>query len=256
MDPNTSIGRLCLGVDDRVSLNDRIESEGQWDKSEFRDTTDSGKKKETKALTFYQMETEEASERYTTPCFVSGLHAYDGEINLDYEKNMISNEFAVKLLLDYEEKDEEKVVKMELLVDLKEELYFVKFIINPEEDDVEPKVILVRSFLRLTKGIDDFRNGIITIYPDLVSFNDDWEAILASVDDSDLPQLDVTNVPTFVCNMGEKFINKKRKCGNYKMSYSDEGPSLTVKKPLTQEEVSREDTEKDIYERIMILQEP
>ncbi|GJX08847.1 hypothetical protein Tco_0196779, partial [Tanacetum coccineum] len=195
MDPNTSIGRLCLGVDDQVSLNDRFESEGQWDGSEFHDTA-----------------------------------------NSEYEKNMISNEFAIKLLLDYEEKDGEKVVKKELLVALKGELYFVnKFIINPEEDDVEPGVVLGRSFLRLAKGIVDFGNGIITIYPDLVSFNDDsnddCEAILDSVDVSDLPQLDVIN-------------------------YSDEGPSLTVKKPLTQEELSREDIEKDIYERILILEDP
>ncbi|GKE62378.1 hypothetical protein Tco_1512745, partial [Tanacetum coccineum] len=137
MDPNASIRRLCLGLDDHVSLNDVFESEGQWDGSEFRDTADSGKKKETKAFTFYRMETEEVSERYITPYFVSGLHAYDGEINLEYEK----------LLLDYEEKDEEKF-------------------------------------------------------------------------------------------------------------YSDEGPSLTVKKPLTQVEVSREDMEKDIYERILLLQKP
>ncbi|GJZ01879.1 hypothetical protein Tco_0519840 [Tanacetum coccineum] len=119
------------------------------------------------------METEEVSERYITPYFVSGLHAYDGEINLECEKNMISNEFAIKLLLDYEEKDREKVVKKELLVALKGEIYFVKFIINPEQDDVEPGVVLGRSFLRLAKGIFDFGNGIITIYPDLESFNDD-----------------------------------------------------------------------------------
>nr|GEV14779.1 hypothetical protein [Tanacetum cinerariifolium] len=72
------------------------------------------KKKETKAFTFYRMETEEVSERYISPCFVSGLHTYDGEINMEYEKNMISKEFAVKLLLDYEEKDGEKVMKIEL----------------------------------------------------------------------------------------------------------------------------------------------
>ncbi|GKB79151.1 hypothetical protein Tco_0946046, partial [Tanacetum coccineum] len=116
-----------------------------------------------------------------------------------------------------------KVVKKELLVALKGELYFVKFIINPKEDDVVPGVVL---------------------------------AILASVNDSDLPQLDVTDVPTFTCNMEKSSRNKKRPCGNYKMSYSDEGLSLTVKKPLTHEEVSREDMEKDIYEIIMILQEP
>ncbi|GJY80006.1 hypothetical protein Tco_0492757 [Tanacetum coccineum] len=158
-----------------------------------------------KAFTFYRIEIEEMSERYITPCFVSGLHAYDGEINLEYEKKMISNEFAIKLLLDYVEKDGEKVVKKELLVALKGELYFVKFIINPKEDDVVPGVVL---------------------------------AILASVDDSDLPQLDVTDVPMFTCNMEKSSRDKKRPCGNYKMSNSDEGLSLTVKKPLTQEESS------------------
>ncbi|GJU14675.1 hypothetical protein Tco_1142641 [Tanacetum coccineum] len=123
-------------------------------------------------------------------------------------------------------------------MDLTSEILLIVFIINPEEDDVEPGVVLGRSFLRHAKVIVDFRNGIITIYPNLDSFyddsHDDWETILASMDDSDLPQLDVTDIPI----------------------YSDEGPSLTVKKPLTQEEVSREDMEKDIYERILILQEP
>ncbi|GJS29765.1 hypothetical protein Tco_0490385 [Tanacetum coccineum] len=36
----------------------------------------------------------------------------------------------------------EKLVKRELLVSLKGESYFVKFIVNPEEEDVEPSVIL------------------------------------------------------------------------------------------------------------------
>ncbi|GJR46000.1 hypothetical protein Tco_1314103 [Tanacetum coccineum] len=52
--------------------------------------------------------------------------------------------------------------------------------------------VFARSFLRLTKGIVDFRNGVITIYPDLESFcddsdnsndsGDDWDAILENVD--------------------------------------------------------------------------
>ncbi|GJV00507.1 hypothetical protein Tco_1329777 [Tanacetum coccineum] len=112
---------------------------------QYQDTTDSGKKKEKKASLFYQMETEEVSEWYITPCFVSGLHAYDGETNLEYEKNMISNEFAVMLCLDYEEKVEKK----------------------------------------LTKGLVDFGNKILTIYPDLTTFDDEsddeLEAILSSV---------------------------------------------------------------------------
>nr|GEV62659.1 hypothetical protein [Tanacetum cinerariifolium] len=38
------------------------------------------------------MDTEEVSDRFVAPCFVSGLEAYDGEINLEVEENMISNE--------------------------------------------------------------------------------------------------------------------------------------------------------------------
>ncbi|GJY40049.1 hypothetical protein Tco_0427319 [Tanacetum coccineum] len=137
MDPNTSMGRICMGEQHGVSLNDKVESEGHWNGSEFQDTTNSGEKKIAKAFTFYKMETEEPSDHYITPCFLDGI-----------------------------------------------------------------------------------------------------------------------DVPPYVCNMGKSSRNKKKPCGNYKMTYSDEGPSLTVKKPLTQEEITRKALEKDMYERILILQEP
>ncbi|GKD96868.1 hypothetical protein Tco_1380765 [Tanacetum coccineum] len=102
------------------------------------------------------METEEVCEWYITPCFVEGLDAYDGITDLEYEKNMISNEFTVKLRLPYElRKNDERVVSREVLVALKGELYFVSFIINLEEDDIKLGVIFGRSFFRLTKGIVD-----------------------------------------------------------------------------------------------------
>nr|GEV78763.1 hypothetical protein [Tanacetum cinerariifolium] len=182
MDPNTSIGRLCLEESDRVSLNDKIESEGNWDGPEYQDIADSGKRKEVKALTFHRMETEEVCERYITPCFVEGLDAYDGITDLEYEKNMISNEFAVKLRLPYElKKNGERVVL-------------------------------------LTKGIVDFGSGILTIYPDLTTF----------IDLDDLPPLDITDIPPFVCNMGKSSRNKKQPSKTYKMSYNGEGPSFTI----------------------------
>ncbi|GKE29196.1 hypothetical protein Tco_1444580 [Tanacetum coccineum] len=183
MDPDTSIRRLCLGEDNRILLNDGVESNGEWDTPEYHDITNSGKKKEAKAFTFYRMETEEISERYVAPCFVNILEAYDGEINFEHDKNLISNEFVVKLCLEHEMKNGDKVVRKELIVALKGEIYFLKFIINPEEDDIEPGVVLGRSFLRLTKGIDDFGNGIITIYPDLDPFNDDSDKANDSEDD-------------------------------------------------------------------------
>ncbi|GJZ05855.1 hypothetical protein Tco_0539648 [Tanacetum coccineum] len=168
MDPNTSIGRLCLGENDRISLNDKIMSEGNWEGPKYQDTTDSGRKKEVKAFTFHRMETEEVSERYITSCIVEGLDAYDGITDLEYEKNMISNEFSVKLRLTYElKKNGERVVSRDVLIILKGELYFV--IINDDSDD-------------------------------------EIDALLASIDVDDLPPLKITNMPPFVYKMGKIFV--------------------------------------------------
>ncbi|GJX35876.1 DNA-directed DNA polymerase [Tanacetum coccineum] len=171
MDPNMSIGRLCLGENNQGFVDEGIENMEQWEGPEFQDTASSGQEKEAK-----------------------------------YEKNLISNEFAVKLCLKYEEENREKLVKRELLVCLKGEFYFVKFIINPEEDDVEPSVILGRSFMRLAKGIFDFGNGIIAIHPELdpfldnfeetEKFEDDWDHLL-DIDFGDIPEIDKAGLPPF-----------------------------------------------------------
>ncbi|GJU64363.1 hypothetical protein Tco_1246198 [Tanacetum coccineum] len=140
MDPNTRIGQLCLGENNQGYVAEGIKNKEQWEAPEFQDTASSGQEKEAKVFTFYRME--EEGEHYFTPFYVGELHAYDGEIKLKYEQNLISNEFVVKLCLEYEERIGEKLVKRELLVSLKGEFYFVKFIVNPEEDDVEPNVVL------------------------------------------------------------------------------------------------------------------
>ncbi|GKE38112.1 hypothetical protein Tco_1461517 [Tanacetum coccineum] len=75
------------------------------------------------------------------------------------------------------------MVKKELIAALRGELYFVKFVINPKEDDVEPGVILGRSFLRIAKGIVDFGNEVITVYPKPDPFEDDFEKTGKSPDD-------------------------------------------------------------------------
>nr|GEU80844.1 hypothetical protein [Tanacetum cinerariifolium] len=108
-----------------------------------------------------------------------------GKICLGEEVIVIS---SVKLCLQHEVKKGNRVVKKELIVALRGEIYFMKFIINPVEDDVEPEVILDRSFLRMTKAITDFEVGTITIYPDIDPFleetkgeeksNDDWDHLL------------------------------------------------------------------------------
>nr|GEV97376.1 hypothetical protein [Tanacetum cinerariifolium] len=139
---------------------EKVEGHGDWDAPKYTETSGSKEKKVTKAFSFYKMETDEVSERYIAPCFVNGLEAYDGEINLALDENLISNKYVVKLCLDYEVKKGNKVVKKELIVALKGELYFVKFIINLKEDDIELRVILGRSFMRLVNGIVDFSSGL------------------------------------------------------------------------------------------------
>ncbi|GJX88672.1 hypothetical protein Tco_0340686 [Tanacetum coccineum] len=173
MDPNTSIRRLCLEEDNRISLNDGVESNEEWDTPKYHDTIDSGKKKEAKAFAFYQMETEDISERYDAACFVNGLGAYDREINLEHDKNLISN--AVKLCLEHEVKNGDKIVKKELIVALRGEIYFVTFIINPEEDDIKPRVVLGRSFL--------------SVKLNALEMKDDWDVILEGIDFGEIPKL-------------------------------------------------------------------
>ncbi|GJT65229.1 hypothetical protein Tco_1016709 [Tanacetum coccineum] len=237
MDPNSSLRKICLGEDIVVISSDKFEGSGDWNSPEFQDTANSGKKKETKAMVFYQIDTEEVSDRFVAPCFVNGLEAYDGEINLGVEENMISNEYAVKLCLEHEVKRGNKVVKKELIVALRGEIYFVKFIINPEEDDVEPGVIFGRSFLRMTKAITDFGVGTITIYPDIDPFleeteeegksNDDWDHLL-DFNIDDIPLLGEEGLPPFVCKMGKSSRNKKRAMENLNFFYQDIGTSSSA----------------------------
>ncbi|GJV84852.1 hypothetical protein Tco_1524750 [Tanacetum coccineum] len=104
MDPTSSLGRICLGENVYGSPSEKVEGHGDWDAPEYTDTAGSKENKVTKALSFYKMETDEVSEWYIALCFVNGLEAYDGEINLAFDENLISNEYAVKLCLDYEVK--------------------------------------------------------------------------------------------------------------------------------------------------------
>ncbi|GJS60006.1 hypothetical protein Tco_0654790 [Tanacetum coccineum] len=183
MSPNSSLGKICLGDDVIVISSDKVEGSGDWNSLEFQDTAVSKGKKVTNALSFYIIETDEISERYIAPCFVNGLEAFDGEVNLAFNENLISNEFAVKLCLDYEVKKEKKLVKKELIVALKGELYFVKFIINLKEDDFASGVILGRSFLRLAQGVVDLGNEVIVIYPEPDPFEEESEKTGKSSDD-------------------------------------------------------------------------
>ncbi|GKE36300.1 hypothetical protein Tco_1459705, partial [Tanacetum coccineum] len=163
---------------------------------EYQDTVGSKGKKVMDALSFYMMETDEINERYIAPCFVNGLEAYDGEINFEFDENLISNEFA------------------------RRELYFVKFIINPKEDDVEPEVILGRSFLRLAKGVVNF---------------DDWDQLLDFNFDG-VPKFE-EELLSFVCKMGKSNCNKKRAMENLNLFYQDIGTSSSAGDTTTLREV-------------------
>ncbi|GKA22166.1 hypothetical protein Tco_0708128 [Tanacetum coccineum] len=162
---------------------------------------------------------------------------------------MISNEYAVKLCLEHKVKRGNKIVKKELIIALRGEIYFVKFIINPEEDDVELGEIFGRSFLRLTKAITDFWAGTITIYPDIDPFlketkeegksNDDWDHLL-DFNIDDVPMLGEVGLPPFICKMGKSSLNKKRATENLNFFYQDVGTSSSAGGHLTQEEAARE----------------
>ncbi|GJS11988.1 hypothetical protein Tco_0368784 [Tanacetum coccineum] len=123
------------------------------------------------------------------------------------------------------------------------------FIINPEEDDVEPRVIFRRSFLRMTKVITDFGVGTVIIYPDIDPFleeteekeksNDDWDHLL-DFNLDDVPLLGEEELLPFVCKMGKSSRNKKRAMENLNFFYQDIGTSSSASGHLTQEKVVKE----------------
>nr|GEV83600.1 hypothetical protein [Tanacetum cinerariifolium] len=236
MDRNSSLEKICLGDDVVVISNDKVEGSGDWNSPEYQNTAGSIGKNVVNTLSFYRMETDEISERYIASCFVNGLEAYDGEVNLEFDENPISNEFAVKLCLDYEVKKGKRLVKKELIVALKGELYFVKFIINPEEDDFEPGVILGRSFLRLANISSDDLDQ-------LLDFNFD-----------DVPKFG-EELPPFICKNGKSNRNKKRTIENLNLFYQDIGPSSSAGGYLTQEEAAKEALVFRISQKFALLEE-
>ncbi|GJX47116.1 hypothetical protein Tco_0272306 [Tanacetum coccineum] len=203
MDPNSSLENICLGDDVIVISSDKVEGSGDWNSSEYQDTSISKGNKVVNVLSFYRIEMDEISERYIAPCFV---------------------------------KKRKMLVKKELIVALKGELYFVKFIINPVEDDFEPGVILGRSFLRLAQGVVDFGNG-------LLDFNFD-----------DVPKSG-EELPPFVCKIGKRNRNKKRSMENLNLFYQDIRPSSSTGRHLTQEEGAKAELAIMISQRYALLEE-
>ncbi|GJU15430.1 hypothetical protein Tco_1143396 [Tanacetum coccineum] len=167
---DSSMGKMCLGKDVIEISSDQNEGLGDWDLPEYKDTAGSVGKKEPETLVFHKMYTEEDSDRYIAQCFVNGLYASDGEINLEMNDNLISNDYVVKLCLEYEVRKGKKLVKNELMVLLCGKIFFVQFVINPEEDEFEPGQIFGRSFLCSANAMINFGEGAITIQPDFDPF--------------------------------------------------------------------------------------
>nr|GEU62450.1 hypothetical protein [Tanacetum cinerariifolium] len=239
MDPNSSLEKIYLGDDVVVISSYKVEGSGDWNSPEYQDTAISKGKKVVNTLSFYRIEMDEISERYISPCFINGSEAYDGEVNLEFDENLISNEYAVKLCLDYE------------------------FIINPEKDDYEPGVILGRSFLRLAHGVFDFGNGVIIIYPELYPFEDDFEKTGKSSDDwdqllhfnfDDVPKFG-EELPPFISKIGKRNSNKKRTMENLNLIYQDIKPSSSDGGHLTQEEAEKEALAVWISQKFALLEE-
>ncbi|GJV96979.1 hypothetical protein Tco_1548556 [Tanacetum coccineum] len=46
LDPNSSLGKICLGKDVVVISSDKVEGSGDWNSPKFQDTANSGQKKE------------------------------------------------------------------------------------------------------------------------------------------------------------------------------------------------------------------
>ncbi|GJT30128.1 hypothetical protein Tco_0910403 [Tanacetum coccineum] len=143
---------------------------------------------------------------------MNGLYASDGEINLEKNDNLISNDYAVKLCLKYEVRKGKKLVKKELMVLLRGEIYFSQFILNPEENEFEPGLIFGRPFLCYANAMVNFEEGTITIQPDFDPFLlssdeeknpnlDDLETLL-DFDIEEAPQTE-TDLSPLVCKMGK-----------------------------------------------------
>ena len=260
MSQNNRLGKK-LELENSCGWIDELESIGENNFSDS-DTVESGLKNEQRVHTFSKMDTSDCYLKFLTPCFVEELYACDAVADLDYNKNLLHKEFFKRLGVECEKRDDSSViVTKKLLVSLKGELFLVEFYVNPNENEWEPNVILGIPFLKLARSIVDFANGLLTIWPDATMIDEDFhnlDALLAEISEDDLPPLPnelLLEAPEFVCKMGKSKRLKSKPQPIYKMKYGDEGPSLTINRPITRDELTREELEADVYARIMLLYE-
>ncbi|GJT38909.1 hypothetical protein Tco_0938774 [Tanacetum coccineum] len=119
------------------------------------------------------------------------------------------------------------------------------------EDDVEPGVVLGRSFMRLTKGIADFGNKTIIIYPELdplldssgeeEKIGDDWDLLLDDLNYGDI--LDIEGVEILPFEEAEREALAINICRRYSL--------LEEERPLI-ETMAYNDKYKKILNRICL----
>ncbi|GJY08194.1 hypothetical protein Tco_0375248 [Tanacetum coccineum] len=139
-----------------------------------------------------------------------------GDWDAPYQCNTAKGKEMIetKEFIYYQMKTEGKSESKKLLVIIKGYVYHVKFIVNPNEGDSTPGIVLGRSFLKTLRGIVDLGKGAMTIYPDPDPFHDnldssnypkdEWDDLLENIDFGDIPEID--ELPLFVCNMGKNLI--------------------------------------------------
>ncbi|GJX45218.1 putative reverse transcriptase domain-containing protein [Tanacetum coccineum] len=147
---------------------------------------------------------------------------------------------------------------------LRGEIYFVQFIINPEEDEFEPGLIFRRSFLRSANAVVNFVEGTITIQPDFDPFLlssdeeknpklNDLEMFL-DFDFNEAPQTE-TDLSPLVYKMGKGSRNKNKVMENIMYFNNYTGPSTSVGIPFTQKEAEKRALAHNISMRYEILEE-
>ncbi|GJS29469.1 agenet domain-containing protein [Tanacetum coccineum] len=118
---------------------------------------------------------------------------------------------------------------------------------------MDPNSIIRRIFLRednrisLNGGIESNGEWDTPEYQDITSCRENKEAKAFTFYRMETEEICERRLGSFT--------RQHRPFGNYRMIYSDEGPSSTLRKPLTQEEASCEAIAIEICERIAILEE-
>lgn len=101
MDPNSSIGRMCLDKGNCLAENDQVETEETWQGAVTFDITDMGKKNKQRIHIFHRMETDECYMKFITPCHVENIYTNDVMADLDYSRNYMSKELMKRLGLGF-----------------------------------------------------------------------------------------------------------------------------------------------------------